>query len=65
MCVGMIRRSVSKLEATLNEMIDKLAESGMVLWLSLHVGFEIRALPVYLKRNLFFYRDTKDSEICR
>ncbi|GLD64704.1 uncharacterized protein AKAME5_001623300 [Lates japonicus] len=26
-CVGMIRRSVSKLEATLNEMIDKLAES--------------------------------------
>uniref|UniRef100_A0A665VIV7 Si:dkey-46i9.6 n=1 Tax=Echeneis naucrates TaxID=173247 RepID=A0A665VIV7_ECHNA len=28
MCVGMIRRSVSKLEATLNEMIDKLAESG-------------------------------------
>ncbi|XP_026208918.1 E3 ubiquitin-protein ligase TRIM39-like isoform X2 [Anabas testudineus] len=27
MCVGMIRRSVSKLEATLNEMIDKLAES--------------------------------------
>ncbi|XP_029025465.1 uncharacterized protein LOC114867180 [Betta splendens] len=27
MCIGMIRRSVSKLEATLNEMIDKLAES--------------------------------------
>ncbi|KAF3697744.1 E3 ubiquitin-protein ligase TRIM39 [Channa argus] len=26
-CVGMIRRSVSKLEATLSEMIDKLAES--------------------------------------
>ncbi|XP_036968012.1 E3 ubiquitin-protein ligase TRIM39 isoform X2 [Acanthopagrus latus] len=26
-CVGMIRRSVSKLEATLNEIIDKLAES--------------------------------------
>ncbi|XP_008277956.1 E3 ubiquitin-protein ligase TRIM39 [Stegastes partitus] len=26
-CVGMIRRSVSKLEATLNEMIDKLSES--------------------------------------
>ncbi|XP_037614114.1 E3 ubiquitin-protein ligase TRIM58 isoform X1 [Sebastes umbrosus] len=26
-CVGMIRRSVSKLEATLNEMIGKLAES--------------------------------------
>ncbi|XP_029382780.1 uncharacterized protein LOC115059257 [Echeneis naucrates] len=29
MCVGMIRRSVSKLEATLNEMIDKLAESEL------------------------------------
>ncbi|XP_028419948.1 nuclear factor 7, ovary isoform X2 [Perca flavescens] len=27
MCVGMIRRSVSKLKATLNEMISKLAES--------------------------------------
>ncbi|KAF1380782.1 hypothetical protein PFLUV_G00167550 [Perca fluviatilis] len=27
MCVGMIRRSVSKLKATLNEMIGKLAES--------------------------------------
>ncbi|XP_074518463.1 uncharacterized protein LOC141784523 [Halichoeres trimaculatus] len=26
-CVGMIRRSVSKLEATLNEMIEKLADS--------------------------------------
>ncbi|XP_028261614.1 E3 ubiquitin-protein ligase TRIM7 isoform X2 [Parambassis ranga] len=26
-CAGMIRRSVSKLEATLNEMIDKLSES--------------------------------------
>ncbi|XP_023138264.3 E3 ubiquitin-protein ligase TRIM39-like isoform X1 [Amphiprion ocellaris] len=26
-CVGMIRRSVSKLEATLNEMIDRLSES--------------------------------------
>ncbi|XP_050931658.1 LOW QUALITY PROTEIN: nuclear factor 7, brain [Lates calcarifer] len=26
-CVGMIRRSMSKLEATLNEMIDKLADS--------------------------------------
>ncbi|KAM6960402.1 bloodthirsty-related gene family, member 12 [Tautogolabrus adspersus] len=29
-CVGMIRRSVSKLEATLNEMINKLAESGRI-----------------------------------
>lgn len=27
-CVGMIRKSVSKLEATLQEMIDKLAQSG-------------------------------------
>ncbi|XP_049923722.1 E3 ubiquitin-protein ligase TRIM7-like [Epinephelus moara] len=27
MCVGMIRRAVSKLEATLNEMIEKLSES--------------------------------------
>ncbi|XP_056224807.1 nuclear factor 7, ovary isoform X1 [Seriola aureovittata] len=27
MCVGMIRRSVAKLEATLNEMINKLSES--------------------------------------
>ncbi|XP_040887731.1 uncharacterized protein LOC121177469 [Toxotes jaculatrix] len=27
MCIGMIRRSVSKLELTLNDMIDKLAES--------------------------------------
>nr|XP_020442436.1 E3 ubiquitin-protein ligase TRIM39-like [Monopterus albus] len=29
MCVGMIRRSVSKLEATFNEMTDKLTESEM------------------------------------
>lgn len=28
MCVGMIRRSVSKLEPMLNEMIEKLSESG-------------------------------------
>lgn len=29
-CVGMIRRSMSKLEATLHEMIGKLAEGGMI-----------------------------------
>lgn len=28
-CVGLIRRSVSKLEATLNETIGKLVDSGM------------------------------------
>lgn len=27
-CIGMIRRSVSKLETTLEEIIDKLSDSG-------------------------------------
>lgn len=27
-CIGMIRRSVSKLETTLNDLIGKLADSG-------------------------------------
>jgi len=39
-CVGMIRRSVSKLEATLREMIDKLSESGRDYDILLFVVFK-------------------------
>lgn len=32
-CVGMIRKSVTKLETTLQEMTDKLAESGEIYFI--------------------------------
>ncbi|KAK1889827.1 Tripartite motif-containing protein 29 [Dissostichus eleginoides] len=43
MCVGMIRRSLSKLEVALKEMIRKLAESGTISF-----NIEIQTLSVFV-----------------